>query len=364
MKASVLHGPKDVRYEDFPTPEAGEGEVLIDVRATGVCGSDVPRVLSDAAHFYPMVLGHEFSGVVAQLGSGVTGHKVGDRVAVAPLVPCMTCEMCQRGRYSMCPDYTFIGSSRYGALAEYVSVPARNLVPIGEETDFVRAAMIEPSTVALHGLRVGRFRPGEHVAILGGGTVGLFAAQWARILGAKSVTVFDIVAERLALARELGADAAVDSRTEDVEARSAELTGGTGFGHIFETAGQNATQIQAMRLVAKGGRITLIGNSHRDLEFPASAFELLNRRETTLTASWMSYSAPFPGREWTDTVECLANGKLRWSPRLLQGQRTFTLADVGDAFRLYEAPGAVKGKLMFVQGEGGAQNHPGEESDD
>ena len=349
MLAAVLHGPNDVRYEEFPTPEPGPGDVLIDVRATGVCGSDVPRVLSDAAHFYPIILGHEFAGVVAALGDGVDTAAVGDRVAVAPLVPCHHCALCQKGRYSMCAHYSFIGSSRMGALANYVVAPAANLVPLEDSVSFTQAAMMEPSTVALHGLRIGGFRPGGHTAILGGGTVGLYAAQWARILGAKTVTVVDIDTHRLDVARHFGVDHTLDSRDRDMVDAVNEITGGEGFSHVFETAGQVTTQNLAMQYVSRGGSITLIGNAHDDPHFPAATFELLNRKEVTLTASWMSYSAPFPGTEWWDTAYYSARGALRWSPELLHDGQPLSLDNVGEAFQLYKTPGAINGKLLFTQ---------------
>jgi L-iditol 2-dehydrogenase len=247
----------------------------------------------------------------------------------------------------MCTHYSFIGSSRMGALAQYVAVPARNLVPLADSIDFPQAAMIEPSTVALHGIRVGDFRPGGHVAILGGGTVGLLTAQWARILGAKSVTVVDVDPHRLSVARDLGVSHTIDSRLTDPVEAARQLTEGEGFSHVFETAGQVATQNLALRLVARAGAITLIGNAHDDPHFPAATFELLNRREVHLTASWMSYSAPFPGVEWTDTVHYFASGALRWSPALLQDGHALPLSAVGGAFQLYRRPGAINGKLLF-----------------
>ncbi len=112
MKAAVLHGVNDLRWEEVATPRAGPGEVVIRVRAAGICGSDLPRVLGTAAHYYPIVLGHEFSGEVAEIGRGVEGLAAGQRVTAAPLVPCMVCENCQKGDYALCRQYEFIGSSR------------------------------------------------------------------------------------------------------------------------------------------------------------------------------------------------------------------------------------------------------------
>jgi L-iditol 2-dehydrogenase len=215
MKAAVLHANEDLRYEEYPTPKPNEDEVLIRVRATGICGSDIPRVLSHGAHFFPIVLGHEFSGDVVETGANVTTVKVGDRVTAAPLLPCHACEDCQRGDYSQCKHYSFIGSRVQGSFAQYVKAPARNVVKFGEAVSYEQGAMFEPSTVALHGLLRVPYRGGEDVAVLGGGTIGLFTAQWARIFGARSVTVFDIDDERLALAKRLGADATVNTRAQD-----------------------------------------------------------------------------------------------------------------------------------------------------
>ena len=119
MKAAVLHAKDDLRYEEYPTPQVEKGKVLVKVKATGICGSDIPRVLGDAAHYYPIVLGHEFSGEVVETGEGVTSVKVGDRVAGVPLLPCHQCEDCQRGSYSQCKNYSFIGSRIQGSFAEY-----------------------------------------------------------------------------------------------------------------------------------------------------------------------------------------------------------------------------------------------------
>jgi len=189
MKAAVLHAKDDLRYEEYPTPQPKEGEVLIKVKATGICGSDIPRVLGDGAHYYPIVLGHEFSGEVVETGKGVTSVKPGDRVAGVPLLPCMKCDDCQKGSYSQCKFYSFIGSRVQGSFAEYVVAPERNVVKFDDSVSFEQGAFFEPSTVAFHGLNRVEYRGGEDVAILGGGTIGLFTAQWARIFGAKRVFI-------------------------------------------------------------------------------------------------------------------------------------------------------------------------------
>ena len=125
MKAGVVHAKNDIRYEEIEKPQPKKGQVLIKVKYTGICGSDVPRVNGDACHFFPNVLGHEFSGTIEEVGEGVTILKKGDRVAGVPLVPCMECEDCQKGNYSLCKHYSFIGSREFGSFAEYVTVPEK-----------------------------------------------------------------------------------------------------------------------------------------------------------------------------------------------------------------------------------------------
>ncbi len=296
MKAGVVHAKNDIRYEEIPKPGAEPGKVVVKVKYTGICGSDIPRVNGDACHYFPNVLGHEFSGTVAETGEDVTSVKPGDRVAGVPLVPCMKCEDCQKGNYSLCKHYSFIGSREFGSFAEYVSVPERCVVKFDDSVSFEMGAFFEPATVALHGLRRLDYKGGKTVAILGGGTIGMLTMQWAKIYGARQVVVFDIVQERLELAKRLGADAVVDSGRADYMEQVKELTEGRGFDYIYETAGNTVTMKMAFRLAANKAQVCFIGTPTRELSFSVEEWENINRREFTLTGSWMSYSAPFPGR--------------------------------------------------------------------
>ena len=346
MRAAVLQGRRDIRVGEIPTPEPGPGEALVRVRLTGVCGSDVPRVLADGAHFYPIVLGHEIAGEVAAVGPGVESSLVGCRVAVAPLLPCHACDQCSAGRYAQCPNYSFIGSRTNGGLAEYLAAPVVNLTVVDAGVPFRDIAFFEPSTVALHGIRHAGFTPGGDAIVLGAGTIGLFALQWLRILGAGRVAVVDVNPARLATATKLGADATFDSADPDFLSRVRAWQGGQGFADVLETAGANATMSLAFALAAPHARVCFIGTSHADLLFDHATFELMNRKEFTLTGSWMSYSAPFPGEEWRLTAECVADGRLRIIDDLVHG--TYGLDDVMTAFALFETPGAVTGKLLFA----------------
>lgn len=355
MKAAVLHGQRDVRFEEIPTPQPGPGEALIRVQMTGVCGSDVPRVLSDGAHFYPLVLGHETAGEVVATGRDTDAAWVGRRAAVAPLLPCHQCVQCQAGNYAQCPHYSFIGSRVNGGLAEYLVAPVANLTMVADHVSFREAAFFEPSTVALHGLRQARYHEGEDVVVLGAGTIGLFTAQWARILGARRVAVVDINPARLAMASAIGADAVFNSQDPGFRAAIRDWQDGRGFGFSFETAGQNATMSLAFELAAVHSQVCFIGNSHADLHFDSATFELMNRREFQLTGSWMSYSAPFPGEEWSLTAECIADGRLRILPEFVHD--VFGLDQVMTAFQLFQTPGAVSGKILFSPATAARSSH-------
>ncbi len=345
MKAGVVHAQKDIRYEEIKKPVPKPGQVLIKVKYTGICGSDVPRVNGTACHFFPNVLGHEFSGTVEEIGEEVTSLKVGDRVAGVPLVPCMKCADCQRGDYSLCKHYSFIGSREFGSFAEYVVVPERNAVKFGDEVSFEQGAFFEPATVALHGLQRTPYRGGGTVAILGGGTIGMFVMQWAKIFGAKDAVVFDIAPERLELGKRLGATAGINTLEPDFMDKAMALTNGRGFDYVFETAGNTITMKMAFKLAANKASVCFVGTPTKDLSFTVEEWENMNREEFTLTGSWMSYSAPFPGREWELVAHYFKTGDLKFDDSFIF-QKT-PLSKIADAFALYETPGAVKGKILI-----------------
>lgn len=345
MKAGVVHAKNDIRYEEIDTPIAAPGKVLVKVKYTGICGSDVPRVNADACHFFPNVLGHEFSGVVAEVGEGVTAVKPGDRVAGVPLVPCMKCEDCQKGNYSLCRHYSFIGSREFGSFAEYVAVPERNVVKFDEEVSFEKGAFFEPATVALHGLRRVDYKGGKNVAILGGGTIGMLTAQWAKIFGAKTVTVFDILDERLDLAKRLGADYGVNSAKEGFIEQVNEITGGRGFDYVYETAGNTITMKMAFKLAANKAQVCFIGTPVKDLTFTVEEWENINRKEFVLTGSWMSYSAPFPGDEWELAAHYFKTGQLQFDDSFIY--KKIPLSKIDEAFEMFKTPGLVRGKILI-----------------
>lgn len=345
MKAGVVYAREDIRYEEIEKPRVKPGCVLIKVKYTGICGSDVPRVNGDACHYFPNVLGHEFSGTIAEIGEGVTRLHVGERVSGVPLVPCMKCEDCLKGNYSLCKHYSFIGSREFGSFAEYVAVPELNAVPFDENVTFEQGAFFEPATVALHGLKRVPYEGGKTVAVLGGGTIGMFVMQWAKIFGAAKTAVFDISPERLALGKRLGADAGIHTLEEGFREQAMALTEGKGFDYVFETAGNGITMKMAFELAANKAHVCFVGTPTKELIFTVQEWENMNRKEFTLTGSWMSYSAPFPGEEWKLTAHYFKTGELKFDDSFIF--RKVPLSRIASAFELFKTPGAVKGKILI-----------------
>ena len=345
MKAGVVHAKNDIRYEEIDKPEVKAGTVLVKVKFTGICGSDVPRVNGDACHFFPNVLGHEFSGIVEEVGEGVTSVQPGDKVAGVPLVPCMKCEDCQKGNYSLCKHYSFIGSRQFGSFAEYVCVPELNVVKFDDRISFEKAALFEPATVALHGLERTGDQGGHTVAILGGGTIGLLTMQWAKIFGASKIVVFDIVDEKLELAKRLGADEGVNTLEENFMEKAMALTDGKGYDYVYESAGNTITMKMAFQLAANKAGICFIGTPTRELTFSVSEWENMNRKEFTMTGSWMSYSAPFPGHEWKLVSHYIATGDMKIDDDIIF--KIIPLSQIDEAFELFKQRGAVKGKILI-----------------
>lgn len=310
MKAAVLHGVGDLRVEAVEVPQLKNADdVLVHVHAVGICGSDLDRVMVTGTYNFPTIPGHEFCGEVAQVGSGVKNYTAGDRVLVTPILPCMVCESCVKGNYGQCSNYSYLGSRTDGGMAEYVVAPAKNLIPLPDSISYTEGAAVEPAAVTLHGMLRIKVDAGDSVVVLGCGTIGLFAIQFAKIMGATQIIAVDIDAEKLNWAKAAGADILVNGKQTDPVAEVQRITG-IGANVVIETAGTAITQEQSIRACKKHGRILYLGTAHRDVVLPPETFEHIVRNEIWLTGSWNSYSAPFPGVEWKAVLSYIQKGRL------------------------------------------------------
>lgn len=307
MNAVMMYDVGDIRFEQMEKPEPGPGEALIRVVACGVCGSDMDRMYKKGPHKLPLVCGHEFAGIIEEIGEGVTSVAVGDHVTVPPMLPCFSCGPCEQGHYSLCEDYDYYGSRRHGAYADYVAGPADLLLKVPEELDLRAAAMVDPAAIALHAMLKTKITAGSRVAVMGGGgPIGLFAVQWARIMGASEVVAFDVSSEKAALALEAGADSAPITKEEG------DAIVGDGFDVIVDTSGARTVPDQAVGMTARHGQLVLIGIPNADITISDKNWARLMRLETEILGSWNSFSAPFPGTEWTTTVQKMTSGDLKW----------------------------------------------------
>lgn len=346
MKAAVLHAAGDIRFETVPVPEIGRGEVLVRVKACGVCGSDPRRVMQTGTYRFPTIPGHEFAGLVAEIGEGVKCFKAGDRVAVVPIIPCGKCQYCGVGDFTVCDNYDFLGSRSDGAFAEYVKAPARNSILLPENVSFDAASMVDPACVALHGLRrAGGVEPGDRVAVLGAGPIGLFAVQWARAMGAGRVMVTDLLPQKLSVARELGADICINPRDEDVVARVREETQGRGADIVLETAGALATQQQCFLAARKQGKVILIGTSHSDVLLRDKTFDAIRRNELLVVGTINYFFGTLPHNEWETALEFMSAGRLQAETMITH---RFKLEDAQVAFAMMFARSECFNKVLFI----------------
>jgi len=260
VKAAVWYGGKTIRIEDLPKPEIKEDEVLVKVRAAGICGSELHAYEGISERRKPpLVMGHEFAGEVAEVGRRVEGFQKGDRVVIEPITRCGICDQCLRGRGNICRNVKLLGLHVNGAFAEYVPAPARNCYELPDNVKFEEASTVEPLAVAVHAANRTPIKLGDNVVVLGAGVIGLMALQVVRLMGARKVFVTDVVDYRLALAKKLGADEVINSKVEDPARKVMGLTDMKGADAVLEAVGIQSTVQQAISMVGIGGRITVIG---------------------------------------------------------------------------------------------------------
>ena len=293
--------------EEVPQPQPGPEEVLIRVKACGICGSDIHIVYEGVTPtaFQPIILGHEFSGEIAEVGEGGEGWSVGDRAAVNCIVSCGTCPNCLSGNQQICLQRRLLGIQLNGGLAEYVVVRARNLARLPDQVPFDQGAVLTDAVATpYHALtRRGKCSPGESVAVLGCGGLGLHAVQLAKLLGAGLVIALDVSEVALERARERGADMVCRSDREDPLEVIKQATGGRGVDLSLECIGLQKTIATAVQVLRTGGRAVIVGlGSEKILTLPPTEFV---RREISLLGSYA-----FTTREIVDLIEWVKAGKL------------------------------------------------------
>lgn len=311
MNALRLTEYKHLEVTTLPVPGVGPLDVLVQVAACGICGSDVHGYDGTSGRrIPPLVMGHEASGIVAALGSEVTGFTVGDRVTFDSTVSCGVCAFCREGEINLCDNRQVIGVScgdysRAGAFAEYVTVPARIVYKLPESLSFAEAAMLEAVSVALHAVAVSDLEGGETALVIGAGMIGLLTMQAARVAGCSRIFVADIDATRLKLSADLGADETIEASGAELMQKVLGLTEGRGVDVVLEAVGRNETIATAVDCVRKGGTVTLIGNITPQVNLP---LQKVVSRQIRLQGSCASNG------EYPEAMQLMAVGKIRVKP--------------------------------------------------
>jgi L-iditol 2-dehydrogenase len=302
MKALVLKEYKKFTYEDVPVPVIAPDEVLVAVKACGICGSDVHGMDgSTGRRRPPIIMGHEASGVIAEIGAAVTGWKIGDRVTFDSTIWCGHCGFCPRGQVNLCNNRRVFGVScdeyrQHGAFAEFVAVPQRILYRLPDGLSFEHAALVEPFSIAFHAVRRTPVNINDTAVVVGAGMIGLALIQTLRVAGCGRIIAVDIAPDKLALAAKLGASGVVSP---------SDVPGGADL--AFEAVGVPATVDLALRCVRKGGSVTLVGNVTPKVDLP---LQMVVTRELTLLGSCAS-SGEYPA-----CLDMMARGAIQAAPLL------------------------------------------------
>ncbi|MDD6431461.1 MAG: zinc-dependent alcohol dehydrogenase family protein [Ruminococcus sp.] len=323
MKSAVFYGKHDMRVEESPMPKVGAEDVLIQVKACGICGTDVHIYEGDkgaAEVTPPTILGHEFSGVVAEVGSAVTNVKVGDRVCIDPNCYCGTCDFCRNGIAHYCTDMIGYGTTVNGGFAEYCSVNQRQVYKLGDHTTFEQGAMTEPVACCLHGMDMCNIHPGSSVVIIGGGMIGLLMLQLARLAGAARTALLEPVASKREVAKKLGADVCIDPIHEDVKAALA-AAGMTWVNTVIECVGRTSTIEQAIDIVGNKGTVMMFGLTKPDDTISLKPFEVF-QKEIELKASYIN---PYTQKR---ALELIDSGRLDVSSMVYAVESLDNLAEI------------------------------------
>ena len=317
MKAALWHGLKDIRVENIEEPKVKPGYVKIKVAYCGICGSDLHEYLAgpifipvDQPHPVskdkaPIVMGHEFSGEVVEVGEGVTNVKVGDRVCIEPIYNCGTCPSCKKGHYNVCEKLGFVGlSGGYGGFAEYSVVPSHMVHKIPDNMTLEQAALVEPTAVAVHAVRQSGLKLGDTVAVFGAGPIGLLVIQSARAAGASKIIAVEVSPERQAFAKKVGVDVVVNPLEVNAVEAIKSHTNGLGVDVAFEVAGIEPTINMAVQSVKTEGNVVNISIWEKPANIHLNQFILSEKRMTSIIA----YRNIFP-----EVIQLIANGQIKAS---------------------------------------------------
>lgn len=307
MKALVLKEYNVINYQDVPEPEYGSDDLLVRIKACAICGSDVHGMDgSTGRRIPPVIMGHEASGIIAEVGTDVKEFAIGDRITFDSTISCGECYYCRKGQINLCDNRRVLGVScddyrQDGAFAEYITIPQRIAYHLPEEISFEQAAMVEPVSIAVHAVNRSAFSLNDTVVVVGVGMIGLFVVQILRITGCGRIIAIDLDEGKFELARKFGATHCLSAGQEDLLPQIAKLTQGRGADFAFEVVGITPAVKTAVDVLRKGGSLTLVGNLKQQINFPLQSVVI---RQISLYGSCASSG------EYPTCLDLISQGKV------------------------------------------------------
>lgn len=365
MKSWSLRQIGKMNISDMTIPIPKDTEAIIKIKACGICGSDIPRVYQSGAHKMPLIIGHEFAGVIDEVDTN--GNHTEKKVGVFPLIPCMECGPCKMKKYEMCRNYSYLGSRCDGGFAEYVAVPKKNIIELPDNVDMRAAAMLEPMAVAVHACRQIGLLPGnadeyteEHsgkssskdpdksklIVICGMGTIGLLVLMFLLEAGYTNITVIGNREIQRSKAVELGLDRErFIMLGESGDSDSGELIASLQADYYFECVGKQETYAQAINHTAPAGKVCLVGNPYGDMELPRDIYWKILRNQLTVTGTWNSSFTGEANDDWHYVVKRLETGVIHPEKLITH---TYGIDDIIKGFELMRDKSEDYIKVMMV----------------
>ena len=337
MKACVLEAKNHITYKEIPTPTLKDNEVLVKIGACGICSSDFDRVFGESAYFYPLVLGHEFSGKVIECAKDTDSTLLNKKVVVFPLLPCNKCEFCKEKHYAQCTNYSYFGSRQNGAMAEYITVPQWNLKTIPDDMPYQIAAMSEPAAVAMHTIEKIKDFKGKTLCVSGSGAIGIFCAIAAKNKGAEVSFLIRNNTKKEFL-ETLGFTNFIFETEETINS----------FDYLIECVGTNASLTNCIKFVKSRGTIIIVGNPKSDMNIEKKLYWKLLRSEISLLGVWNSNYKNENIDDWDRAIEFLYNNQTTINKLITD---KFTLTDSINAFTTMKNNNRITIKGVFINEE-------------
>lgn len=321
MKLNLIANGK-YQIEDSQKPQIKAQENLVKVKASGICGSDIPRVFEKTYH-YPLVVGHEFCGVIED---SYDKSKIGKKVCIFPIKPCFDCDSCKEQNYANCVGYDYYGSRCDGGMQDWVVCKDFNLIELPDNVDFQAGAMVEPTAVCLHAVKKLDLN-GKVLKVYGAGTIGLLCCMIAKVRGAKQVIVFDVDAKKMELAEKLGFKA-IDIAPD----------------LVIDASGAMPAVDSAIKEIKPFGEIIFLGNAHKDMTFSLDAYSKILRKQLTIKGSWNS-DFKDTENDWKEAIELISKGEIRPEQLITH---VYKLQDADKAFDMIKEKKETFNKVMVV----------------